>query len=281
MIDCHVHSTHSDGSETPAALARQGKAVGLSLMALTDHDACSGGRDFLAACQAVGLDGVAGIEMDVRSNRGSLHVLGLGIDPDNAALHEAALTLKDRRVKRNHLIIERLHDLGIDFTLDEVRAYAKDELVSRVHFALALVDRGYCTDVRDAMARYVGQNGAVHVINDSLPPETCLRLITSAGGVAFMAHPFTYDRDASRIAKALGAMIPLGLTGIEAYYGRYDTEETLELLRLAKQLNLPVSAGSDFHGIAKPDIHLGTLVSPPEVEATLRRCLAHCPGKTF
>lgn len=274
MIDLHTHSTASDGSLTPQALARAGKAAGLTTMALTDHDCAKGLPDFLAAAREIGLQAIPGIELSAEVPRGQLHLVGLAFDYQNPALCSQFERLLNGRSERNEAILAAFHEQGIDLTASEVRAFAGDELVSRVHFALALVKRGIVKDVKDAFERYLAKGACCYRNRFRYTPEACIRMVREAGGLVMMAHPLSLNPNLAELEGEIAALRDLGLAGMECYYSTYDTETSLALLRIAHRLNLIPSVGSDFHGVPKPNIHLGQLPIPPEAEARLLQALA-------
>ena len=170
MIDLHIHSTHSDGSDTPARLVELGRRVGLRAMALTDHDTMAGTEDFLVACRAHGMTGISGIEIsvDVDGGPGSLHILGYGMAPHHPAIQKNLGWVLDGRAWRNERIVEKLNELGLELNLDEVRAYAGEDVVARPHIARALIGRGYVSTVAEAFDKC--RQGASRV-HRPLPPQ--------------------------------------------------------------------------------------------------------------
>jgi len=258
MLDLHVHSSFSDGSETPEALVEQAKAAHVNALALTDHDNAFGVPDFLAACRAADLAGIAGIEVSANIESGTLHILGLGIDPDNEALKEALDEVLQGREERNLRILEKLQDLGFNITLDEVLELAGEDVVGRPHFAQVMVARGWVENIGDAFDRYLERGAPAYVDRFRLQPEEAIALIRGAGGVPVMAHPLTVSQDFAELREAVAKLADAGLRGIEAYYNGHSPETTLECLRLAKHFGLLVSGGSDFHGPdVKPGIRIG------------------------
>ncbi len=274
MIDLHTHSTASDGSLSPEALARAGKAVGLDVMALTDHDCAKGVDAFLAEAARIGLVGVAGIELSAEVPQGQLHLLGLGFDPHDAALTARFGALLGGRDARNRAMVEAFRAQGIDLTLGEVAAFAGDELVSRVHFAQALIARGLAADLQDAFARWLGKGAPCYRDRFRYSPAECIGMVRAAGGVAVMAHPLSLEPNLARLEPKIAALRDLGLAGMECFYSTYDAETTVGLLRIADRLGLVPSVGSDFHGTPKPNVHLGRLPVAPETEARLRALLS-------
>ncbi len=259
MIDLHVHSTNSDGSETPEELVVRGRQAGLTAMALTDHDNMGGAEEFLAACRKQGMTGIAGVEISaaVEEGHGTLHILGYGADPAHPLMKESLDRVLDSRAWRNEQILARLNELGLELEWDEVQAFAGENVVGRPHFAQALIGRDHVSSVPEAFERYLAKGRPAYIDRYRLYPEEGIRMIREAGGVAVIAHPFTWELDETRLEAGLCALKEAGLEGIEAVYSEYNQEQTITLLRLAKKLSLLPTGGSDYHGHAKPDIALG------------------------
>ncbi len=266
MIDFHLHSIASDGTETPEALARMGRDF--SAMALTDHDNCDGCARFLAECKRLGVTGrrLAGIELNVEpgAGHGEFHMLGIGIDPDAACLADFLEEIRAGRRERNAKMIEKLNGLGIPITAEEVEKYANGEIVARPHFARALVEKGFAVNIDDAFVRYVDVGGLAYVTRYRPTQARAIDVIHRAGGVAVMAHPRYWASGADDLKAGLSRLKDIGLDGVEAEYQANTPEETILHLRTAYALGLVVTAGSDFHGANKPTITLGMSVTDEE-----------------
>ncbi len=273
MIDLHTHSTASDGSLTPTELARAGKAAGLNVMALTDHDCSKGLDEFLDEAQRIDLIGIPGIELSAEVQSGQLHLVGLGFDHHLPTLQVKFKRMLGGRDERNQLMLEAFNEHGIDFTYEEVARYAGDELVSRVHFAQALIARGLASDLTDAFTKYLGEGAACYRERFRYSPVECIAMIRSAGGVVVMAHPLSLEPDLTLLEARIAELRDLGLAAMECFYSTYDVETTVALLRIARRLHLVPSVGSDFHGTPKPTIHLGHLTVDSTTELRLRRML--------
>lgn len=270
MIDLHTHSTFSDGTDTPEQLVCRARRLGLTALALTDHDTLHGVPDFLEACRAQRLTGLAGVELSADVPRGTLHLVGLGIDPACAELNEALDRVLDGRDWRNHRILERLHELGLELTWDEIAAFAGKDVIGRPHFAHAMVRRGWVASTQEAFDRYLAKGAPAYVDRYRLTPQEALRLIRVAHGIAILAHPDSWMPDPQELDAALAELKPAGLDGIEAYYTNYDQARTIDYLRLARRHGLLVSGGSDYHGkLARPDTELGTGAGQLHVPDTL------------
>ena len=261
MIDLHVHSTASDGTCAPAKIAEYGRKF--AAMALTDHDNCDGTAEFLSACAPdCGLR-LAGVELSVAPGEGygMFHLLGLGIDPACEALRAILKRVLAGRNERNLEIVEKFGKIGINVPIGEVSQIACGEIVARPHFAKWLSDHGYAPDIKAAFSKYLmkssPQETNCYVSRFRPDPEEAFEAIHAAGGVAVMAHPRFWTRDIDLLRKGLGPLKEKGLDGIEAIYQANRAWETVEHLRIARELGLCATAGSDFHGSNKPSVTLG------------------------
>ena len=261
MIDLHVHSTASDGTLSPAEIAKRGRDF--SVLALTDHDNTDGLAEFLSAAGAVG---ISGIELSVEPGEGyrRFHLLGLGFDPDNAPLKAFLQRILDGRNARNVRMAENFARIGIAIPPDDLARYAHGEVLARPHFAAWLVDHGYAPDVSTAFATYLTADSppGTRCYEERYRPDPgeAFDLIHAAHGVAIMAHPRFWTSDPALLRAGLRRLKERGLDGIEAVYQANLPGETIEHLRAARELDLAVTAGSDFHGANKPNITLGMTV---------------------
>ena len=261
MIDLHVHSTASDGTLSPTELAEKGR--GFSVLALTDHDNTDGLTEFLSAAGSIG---IPGIELSVMPGEGyrRFHLLGLGFDPDNAPLKAFLQRILDGRNARNVRMAENFARIGIAIPPDDLARYAHGEVLARPHFAAWLVDHGYAPDVSTAFATYLTADSpsGTRCYEERYRPDPgeTFDLIHAAHGVAIMAHPRFWTSDPALLRAGLRRLKDRGLDGIEAVYQANLPGETIEHLRAARELDLAVTAGSDFHGANKPNITLGMTV---------------------
>lgn len=254
-VDLHFHSCHSDGTATPAQLVKMGVNAGLKVMALTDHDTVSGVPDFLAACDHYGMRCLTGIEMSA-SWPGTLHLVGLGFRIDNPQLQKDFDYLASSRVRRNERIFERLHELGMPLTREEVEVEAKGGVIGRPHFAKALVKKGWASHLRDAFKRFLGQGGSCYFTKESFPPEKCIAMIRAAGGRVSLAHPYQTS-DLKGLKKLVPELKAMGLWGLECFSGHHTIHDALHLVELARSLDLEITAGSDYHGANREGFQLG------------------------
>ena len=261
IVDLHVHSTASDGTYTPEEVAKLAKTIGLSAIALTDHDTIDGLDTFQKTGNTLGIETITGIEFAAlweKHHRPEIHIVGLGFDPDHPALLERMKDIQNSRDVRNQKMCEKLSSIGLHITLDEVAANAGGEIITRAHFANVLLKKGYIAKKEDAFSRYISTGLPGYVEREFLSPELCIRTIKEAGGAAVLAHPTLYGLNMEQLEELCEELIPYGLNGIECQYSTYSSAETKSITALAEKMNLLPSGGSDFHGKNKPNIHLGS-----------------------
>ena len=268
-LDFHVHSTASDGTFAPREIAGKAAAGRFAAIALTDHDNADGVVEFLAAGRELGLRAVAGIELSIEPGAGfdRFHLLGLGIDPENATLKAFLRKVLDGRNARNEQIVANFARLGIDLGGD-IRSYAHGEVLARPHFARWLMEHGYVASILEAFEKYLlpESPAATRCYEERFHPsqEEAFAAVHAAGGLAVMAHPKFWRRewktqgcDFAAARRELPAVQEKGLDGLETLYQANRPEEDVEFTRMADALGLVKSAGSDFHGANKPTIPLG------------------------
>ncbi len=258
MIDLHIHSVFSDGSFTPEELVREGRRRGLTAMALTDHDTVDGVPRFLEAGRRENLRTIAGVEISADFHPGTMHILGYFVRPDDAQLNEHLVWIREGRSARNAEILSRLVEHGIRLKTEEIQEIAGGDVIGRPHIAQAMVARGYVESVREAFDRYLARGRPAYAERRRLSPEDSIALIHSAGGAAVLAHPVTLGLNGWDLRRLVRNLRDSGLDGIEAYYSEHTARDVRRYLRLAKDYDLAVSGGSDFHGEAVPGIEMGT-----------------------
>jgi 3',5'-nucleoside bisphosphate phosphatase len=243
-IDLHIHSTASDGSLSPGAVATAARAGGLHVIALADHDTVGG----VLAAQAAGagfVHVIPAIELSTHHETGEMHVLGYYVDPLQPDLvHYGERASRAREVRMREMI-DRLGAIGIHVGFDEVLAAAgpRPDSIGRPHLARALVQRGYVQSVGDAFDRYIGDRGLGYVPNRLISPVQAFEIVHRAGGVAVWAHP-----RADLLEPELLRLRAEGLDGLECYRPRCSPAESQRIAELAARHGLFVTGGSDWHG---------------------------------
>lgn len=258
MIDLHTHSTFSDGSLTPEQLASKAADIGLTAVALTDHDTVEGIDRFLAACRTQGIRGVPGVEISLDFPNGTMHLLGYFIDPHHEGLTQHIARLKAGREHRNQEIIKQINAMGMPLTLKEVSAFAGEDNVGRLHFAQALLARGYIRTQNEAFQKYLAKGKPGYADRSRMTPAEGVKIIRNAGGLAVLAHPFTLHLGQQALMVLVRDLVQAGLDGIEVFYSQQNPKQMKQYCALAQQFRLVATGGTDFHGAPMPDIKLGS-----------------------
>ena len=261
-IDLHAHTTASDGDHAPTALIEAAAKIGLTALAVTDHDTTDGIAEAQRAGRRLGVEVVPGIELSAEFPKGQCHVLGLRIDPASEPLNLRLREVVQNRNARNAQIVEKMQKDGLDITLADVEAIAGGTgprtIVARPHFAAALIQKGVVASVPEAFERFLAKGKPYYAERDRLTPQEAFGLIHAAGGVAILAHPNNLNRDAAETEAEIRRFQSLGMDGIEARYNRHAPEDNARYLELAARRGLLTSGGSDFHGPSvKPTVLLG------------------------
>jgi predicted metal-dependent phosphoesterase TrpH len=271
MIDLHTHSNASDGSLSPAELVREAARRGLRAIALTDHDTIKGLEEAKNEALKQGLRFIPGIEMEIeRCAPGEFHLLGLGIGQPSPAFLEEVAGLSRRREARNREILDRMHEMSIEATWEELLALAggpeTGRSLGRPHFAALLVKRGIVKNREQAFARYLGEGKPFYVPKDGLDFDRAAAVIRESGGIPVLAHPMSLYVAWGRLPDLLRELKDRGLAGIEAWHPTAKLRSCRRLEELGKKLGLCITAGSDFHGEARPDRRLGQTCAGREID---------------
>jgi 3',5'-nucleoside bisphosphate phosphatase len=268
VIDLHTHSTISDGSEPPERICDMAAAAGCSAVALTDHDSLAGLPTAAAEAARVGVRLVPGCEVSCKKPpphvggaavSGSVHVLVYFVEDTEGPLGRQLEALRSDRSRRNHALVARLRDLGVDIDYDTVVAQAGgEEGLGRPHFARALVHAGAAADMDDAFDRWLADGRPAYVPKARLTARDVAELARASGGVAVLAHPLSLGLEPRALEKLVAELAEAGLGGLEAVYGRYSPDERRQLRAIAQRAGLVATGGSDYHGSFKPDLQVGT-----------------------
>ena len=258
MIDLHTHTTASDGTCSPTELMYLAQQSGLEAIAVTDHDTISGLAEAQQAAASADLELVPGVEFSCKVQVGTLHMLGYFIDHGNPDLDNLLTEMVASRAQRNPRIVAKLNELGYELTMADVHAQASSPIVSRLHIAQAMLQRGYVRSVDEAFGRFLGDDGSAHVDRVEPIPQQAIDVIHAAGGLAVAAHPVHLRAANERqLTARLTELADLGLDGIEVWYPEHNADLTDQLWRFCRKADLAAVGGSDFHGSAKPHIKLG------------------------
>lgn len=256
-IDLHTHSTASDGMDSPAELVAKARETGLAAMALTDHDTLAGLREAEEASRELGQMVIPGCEISTITEHGEMHILGLWIPENSEPLEEMLAHFRRQRISRNEKIVQKLRDMGIAISMDDVLAHAQSS-VGRPHIAAVLLEKGYVKTMQDAFLKYLGVKGSAYVPKIAPRPEQAVRILNSLGASVILAHPLLRKSPAGWLEGLAAQLAKVGLTGLEAWHSAQSREDSDRIVALARSLGLGLSGGSDYHGANKPGIELGS-----------------------
>jgi predicted metal-dependent phosphoesterase TrpH len=258
--DLHCHSVVSDGTLTPEQLAQRAHANGVELWALTDHDEVGGQHRALAAARAQGIKYLTGTEISVTFAGHTVHIVGLGFDPDHPALVQGLRSTRGGREARAREMADQLAQVGITGAFEGALKYVGNpDLISRTHFARYLVEIGACRDTPEVFRKYLTEGKPGFVPHRWASLQNAVHWIVQAGGMAIIAHPGRYGFTANEEYALFTEFKNHGGQGVEVVTGSHSAQEYLEYAGMAKEFGLAASRGSDFHSPDESHTDLGTL----------------------
>lgn len=259
--DLHFHSIYSDGSFTPEELADMASEKGLDTLALADHDTVEGVSEMVEAGEKKGIDVIPAVEFSTFQGKAEIHILGYYIDYLSTPFLKKVKELFDLRLERARQMVEKLNELGINISYQEVEDMAADKYVGRPHIARAMIRAGYIKDMGEAFTEdYIGNGGKAYVDKYTLTPTDAIKMIKKAGGIAILAHPFFINGGNSFTREDIKGLANNGLKGIEVFHSKHDKDISAYYLGIANDLDLLISGGSDFHGENSYGIELGDVL---------------------
>lgn len=247
-FDLHIHTTASDGTDSPGAVVALAAESGFSIIAITDHDTMRGVPEAVAAGEKCGVRVIGGVEISA-GGQIEVHVLGYGIR-DAERLERTLVLMRGRRDERMALMVDRLRALGMDIRLDEVTALSHGS-VGRSHLARVMIQKGAVRDVREAFSKYLSPGRPAYVEREKLSVQEAIELIASCGGLPVIAHPGQNRGEAYWERERFHALKARGLRGIEVYHMAHSLSQIAAFERIARAENLLVTGGSDYHGQVK------------------------------
>jgi 3',5'-nucleoside bisphosphate phosphatase len=257
MVDLHCHSTFSDGLLSPSELIARALTANVGLLALTDHDTTSGLNLLHEAAIGSGISIINGIELSTRWKMHDIHVVGLGIDPENAALQRCIAQQAECRTKRAIMMGNLLQPFGISDAYEKALALAGHTRVSRPHFAEVLVQEGLVKETKTAFERYLARGKPAYVVTEWVTLPEVIEIISGAGGVAVLAHPLKYRLTRTKLNALICAFKEAGGLSMEVVSGSMTTHDLIQMAHLCNRHELLASSGSDFHGEPLSRIGLG------------------------
>ncbi|MDL2339176.1 MAG: 3',5'-nucleoside bisphosphate phosphatase [Pseudomonadota bacterium] len=266
--DLHCHSCVSDGTLQPEALAERAKANGVELWALTDHDEVGGQQRAREAARAIGLPYLAGVEISVTFAGLTVHIVGLGVDAEDATLVKGLAATRDGRIARAQEMADGLAKVGIQDAFEGALNYAGNpELIARTHFARYLVETGICASTHEVFRKYLVEGKPGFVEHRWASLSNAVQWIRQAGGIAVIAHPGRYKFTVNEEYALFTEFKAHGGLGVEVVTGSHTTADYVKYADMAIEFDLLASRGSDFHSPEESRTDLGTL---PALAARLK-----------
>jgi predicted metal-dependent phosphoesterase TrpH len=271
--DLHVHSTASDGTLSPTELVTLALERGVDVLAIADHDSVSGLSEAVSACENTPLTLIPAVELSATKDDYDVHILAYHVDPSSQAMLKELGELRLDRERRARLIVAALNEDGIPVSMEDVLDLSSGGAVGRSHIARALVGIGYSDSVRSAFDRLIGRDRKYYRAKHARTPNEVVAFIRRLGAVPVVAHPGVTLAD-----ELIPGMVASGLLGIEAYHADHTDEQRVHYARLAADLGLITTGGTDYHGPQAHNPELGSVDVPEESVRALLRLAPHAAG---
>lgn len=259
MIDLHTHTRESDGEKTIEELIDLAISKKIKALAITNHDTADGIEKALNYAKDKNIIYIPGIELDTKVENGQMHILGLFINPEQEDLSEILENIRAERVVRNNRFIEEFNKMGFDINIEELKEVSNGNIIAKPHFAKVFLRKGYIQSTEEMFDKYFNQPPFSDIKKTQLIPEEVIKIIKKANGVAILAHPQSMKISDEKLVEKIKELKLYGLDGLECYHSGQTTEQMKRFKQIAKDLDLLITKGSDYHGpIVKPKIQLGT-----------------------
>ncbi len=260
IVDLHLHTLASDGRLSPTELVNLVANRGLKIVAISDHDTTEGLAEAYQAAEAFpDLQIIPAIELSTDIPGDEIHMLGYFLQYHDAEFQSVLRQFRAGRLERGRLMVEKLSTLGKPVEWERVQAIAGDGSVGRPHIALAMVEKGYFKEPKEAFYDYLGRNGLAYVERQKMTPVEGVELLARVGGAAVLAHPANLPDLDDKVA----ALKTAGLAGMEVHYAQYSSETVEYLLEIANRHDLIPCGGSDYHGLGNTGELLPGVLGPP------------------
>ncbi|MBR0435534.1 MAG: PHP domain-containing protein [Lachnospiraceae bacterium] len=257
-IDLHLHSIYSDGSDSPEEIVKKASQLKLRALSLTDHDSVDGIPEMIEHCKKADIEFVPGIELSTDYEGHEIHILAYYYNyTDEKFLSMLSENVKARDV-RTERILSALRDNGFNITLEDLYELNPAAVITRAHIATYLFKTEQIKCQKDAFDKYIGDGKCCFFKREKINSLDAIKLVKNIGGIAVIAHPPLYRMETSELDRVISTFKDNGLEGIEAIYSTYHNDDERNMRELAKKYNLLLTGGSDYHGINKPFIHLGS-----------------------
>ncbi len=260
--DMHVHTTASDGTASPSQVVAMAAGLGLSAIAITDHDTVSGIAEAVSAGESYGIQVISGIEISTDYMDRDVHMLGYFIDPDSPGLEPVLNWSVREKQLRNQKIVSALNSAGYNIDLEKITASHPATIIGRPHIAAEMMAMGYVSSMGECFEKYLGEGQPFYIPRQRLKFTDAIAFIIRSGGKAVLAHPLQYRFSRQATEDMVRLARDNGCRGIEVYYTGYTQSDRDHLLDLAQRYGLVATGGSDYHGDNKPEISIGQAMAP-------------------
>jgi predicted metal-dependent phosphoesterase TrpH len=265
-IDLHIHTVFSDGTYTPEEAVFRAKKLGLVAISITDHDSVAGLASALVAGKRLGIEVVPGVEMSTDVGEDEIHILGYLLNWKKEDFLRQLEKFQAARANRNQKLLKKLDDLGMRVDYREVRKLAPRGVISRLHIARLMVEKGYVRSIGDAFEQWLNPGKPAYVQKMKVPPFEIIELLLKAEAIPVLAHPFLSHRD-----DLIPDLVKAGLKGIEVYHSAHNPQMVAHYKRIAQKHHLLITGGSDCHGEAKDKVLMGKVRVPETLLIDLKK----------
>ena len=259
--DLHIHSTYSDGSYTPFELIKKAKKKEITTIAIADHDTVAGVREAIIAGEKENIDLIPAIELSTFRGQAEIHILGYYIDYKDNKLLAKIKEIFAARLNRARKMVKLLNENGVNITFKQVKNIAGDDYIGRPHIARAMVEAEYIEEMGEAFTdNYIGNGGQAYVPKYKISPQEAIRIIKNAGGIPVLAHPIFINHGQPMNFADIKGLVEHGLQGIEVYHSKHNAKDSKYYKKIATELDLLITGGSDFHGENSPGVEIGDII---------------------
>lgn len=256
-VDLHIHSTASDGTFSPKEIIEMAVLKKLKVIAITDHDNVDGLLEARNSLKTDNLELINGIEFSCTYKNNEVHILGYFLNLEDEIFIERIQKLLRSREERNEKIIKKLNENNIKISMEDVRKEIVGNLIGRVHFANALIKKGYSRDIDEAFKKYLGKDGIAYEPRLNCSPEVVVEYLKENGAFSSLAHPKFISQDDNLVLDLIFKLKNCGLNAIEVNYSGFSSEDKKKYKSWAKKFDLLITGGSDFHGDNRKHLALG------------------------
>lgn len=254
--DLHVHTKSSDGDLNPQEVVFKALSLNMDAIAITDHDTLAGVPEAISIGNKRGISIIAGLEISAVYNPGTMHILGyFRIYPEG--LEKDLEQVQDARRTRFPRIIKKLNTLGLNITMNDVTVLAGNGQIGRPHIAKALINKGFVRDFEEAFSKYLAKGKPAYVEKEKMSSEDAIALILKYKGLPVLAHPFTLELQSHDLKILMERLKNLGLMGIEIFYPDHTKAQKKLYISIARDLDLFVTGGTDYHGPGRGKTEIG------------------------